>query len=94
MNSLAQTVSSEHELLLLGNMYVVESCIKGRENSPLLRIFDLLLLTVFGGIERTVEEYASLFSKSGLQLKEEISTECGMSILVVGKRFLKQQRGL
>lgn len=65
-----------------GEIYVVESLIKGQEDPPLLRIFDLLLLTVFGGIERNIEEYSSLFSQSKLKLKTIISTDSGMSILV------------
>jgi O-methyltransferase domain len=63
-------------------IYVVESLIKGQEDSSLLRIFDLLLLMVFGGIERSIEEYSSIFSQSGLKLKHVISTDSGMSILI------------
>ncbi|PIS01378.1 MAG: hypothetical protein COT84_02715 [Chlamydiae bacterium CG10_big_fil_rev_8_21_14_0_10_35_9] len=63
-------------------VYVVESVLEGKEDPPLLRIFDLLLLTVFGGVERNVEEYASLFKKAGLRLKNTIFTHAGMSIMV------------
>ncbi|MCH9608753.1 MAG: Multifunctional cyclase-dehydratase-3-O-methyl transferase TcmN [Chlamydiales bacterium] len=69
-----------------GEIYVVESLVKGQEDSPLLRIFDLLLLTVFGGVERSIEEYSSLFSQSGLKLRNSISTDSGMSILVANRQ--------
>ncbi len=66
-------------------IFVVESIIKGKEDPPLLRIFDLLLLTVFGGIERNIEEYTSLFKQAGLKFKNVISTPSDMSIIVVKK---------
>lgn len=72
--ALCETRSSE--------IYVIESLVKGREDPPLLRIFDLLLRTVFGGVERTVEDYVALFSQANLKLHKSISTDCGMSILV------------
>lgn len=63
-------------------IYVIESLLEGKGDSPLLRIFDLLLFTVFGGRERSEKEYASLFCQGGLKLKNIISTQSGMSILV------------
>ncbi|MCH9625952.1 MAG: Mitomycin biosynthesis 6-O-methyltransferase [Chlamydiales bacterium] len=68
-----------------GELYIVESVLKGKVDAPLMRIFDLLLLTVFGGIERTSEAYEALLASAGLRLKQVISTETAMSILVASR---------
>jgi len=67
-------------------IYVIESIITGKEDPSLLRIFDLLLLTVFGGIERNIEEYTSIFEKAGLYLKNIISRHSGLSIMICRKK--------
>ncbi|MCH9633029.1 MAG: Multifunctional cyclase-dehydratase-3-O-methyl transferase TcmN [Chlamydiae bacterium] len=66
-------------------IYVIESLVKGEEDPALFRIFDLLLLTVFGGVERSAEVYESLFSQAGLKTQKLISTNSEMSILVASK---------
>ena len=66
-------------------MYIVESVVKGKEDAPLFRIFDLLLLTVFGGFERTIDAYEHLFLEAGLKIQKMIPTGSEMTILVAGK---------
>ncbi len=66
-----------------GEIYVIEALVKGQQDSSLLRIFDLLLLTVFGGIERSIEDYTLLFSQSGLKLSRIIATDSELTILVL-----------
>ncbi len=68
-----------------GEIYIVESILKGKQDPLLLRIFDLLLLTVFGGFERSLEEYKKILFKSGLKVQYIISTEVPMSVIVCSK---------
>jgi O-methyltransferase domain len=45
-----------------------------------LKKFDLLILTILGGRERTTAEYAALFTAAGLKFEREIDTRAGVSI--------------
>ncbi|MCH9610784.1 MAG: Multifunctional cyclase-dehydratase-3-O-methyl transferase TcmN [Chlamydiales bacterium] len=65
-----------------GELYIVESILTGKEDSSLLRLFDLLLRTVFGGIERKADAYESLLKQADLRLRKIIPTKTGMSILI------------
>jgi hypothetical protein len=45
------------------------------------KMLDIHMLTLFGGRQRTQQEYEALFAQSGFVLKREIDTQAGISIL-------------
>lgn len=45
------------------------------------KLLDLMMLAVAGGMERTVEEYATLFSKAGFNLTRVVPTESPVSVI-------------
>ena len=45
------------------------------------KMLDIHMLTLFGGRQRTQQEYEALFAQSGFVLKREIDTHAGISIL-------------
>jgi O-methyltransferase domain len=65
-----------------GELYLIETVLKGKEDTLLVRLFDLFLLTVFGGKERTLADYEQLLTKAGLHLAQIIETSSSMSILI------------
>ncbi len=65
-----------------GKLLIIEAVLKGREDSPLIRLFDLFLLNVFGGKERTLADYQKLLVNAGFKFSELIETSSSMSILV------------
>lgn len=73
-------------LLPGGELYIVETILQGHEDTLMIRLFDLLLLSVFGGFERTKAEYETLLGKAGLKLSSVIPTETSMAILVATRK--------
>ncbi|HHI94424.1 MAG TPA: methyltransferase [Gammaproteobacteria bacterium] len=45
------------------------------------KFYDIDMMVMVGGLERTVDEYAALFEKSGLTLTNVVPTESNMSVL-------------
>jgi O-methyltransferase domain len=45
------------------------------------KIFDILMLVVPGGQERTEQEYGTLLSKAGLRLTRVVPTESAVSVV-------------
>lgn len=62
--------------LLLAEMVVPE----GNEPHP-SKVLDLEMLTLPGGIERTADEYASLFERAGLKLNRIVPTMSPFSVI-------------
>jgi ubiquinone/menaquinone biosynthesis C-methylase UbiE len=69
-----------------GKLLVIETVLQGAEDPPLTRLFDLFLLTLFGGGERSLQDYRDLFEKADLTLSGIINTDCSMSILEARKQ--------
>ena len=70
-----------HAMAPAGRVLVAE-WILGEGNDPDLNKYaDLTMLAVTGGIERTEQQYAELFSQSGLRLERVIPAGVAMSIL-------------
>lgn len=65
-----------------GSLFVIESVLLGKSDSFITRMFDLFLLNVFGGKERTLKEYQELFSLADLTFEKMIDTPSSMKILI------------
>ena len=55
--------------------------LQGGETAPLASLFDLNMLVILGGKERTAKEYATLFERSGLRLTGVTSTNSPLAII-------------
>ena len=64
-------------------IYIVENVLQGAKDSGLTRLFDLFLLNVFGGKERSLQDYKELLKNAGLKFSGLIETSSSMSIIVV-----------
>ena len=62
-------------------MLVIEQLVTANETSSMTTTMDLRMLAVFGGQERSLDEYRALASAAGLCLQENIVTKAGRSIL-------------
>jgi hypothetical protein len=67
-----------------GRVLVIEQLVAGNETSPMTTTMDLRMLAVFGGQERSLEQYNALASAAGLTLRANIGTKAGRSILEFG----------
>jgi SAM-dependent methyltransferase len=63
-----------------GKVLVVETLIPNGDKPSFVKWLDLMMMIV-GGRERTLDEYIKLLAASGLQLINNISTSCDVSIL-------------
>jgi hypothetical protein len=71
-----------------GRVLVIEQLVAGSETSAMTTTMDLRMLAVFGGQERSLEEYCALAAAARLALRANIGTVSGRSILefVAGRR--------
>jgi ubiquinone/menaquinone biosynthesis C-methylase UbiE len=64
-----------------GRVLVIEQLVATSETSSMTTTMDLRMLAVFGGQERSLDEYRALAAAAGLSLQENIVTKAGRSIL-------------
>jgi 2,7-dihydroxy-5-methyl-1-naphthoate 7-O-methyltransferase len=64
-----------------GRVLVIEQLVATSETSSMTTTMDLRMLAVFGGQERSLDEYRTLATAAGLSLQENIVTKAGRSIL-------------
>jgi hypothetical protein len=64
-----------------GKLVVVEHIVGPRNEGPEGKIMDLNMMVITGGVERTREEYASLFQRAGFQLVRVVPTRLSTSII-------------
>lgn len=64
-----------------GRVLVIEQLVAERGTSWMTTTMDLRMLAVFGGQERSLDEYRTLATVAGLSLRENIATKSGRSIL-------------
>lgn len=64
-----------------GRVLVIEQLVTANRTSSMTTTMDLRMLAVFGGQERSLDEYRALASAAGLCLQENIVTKAGRSIL-------------
>ena len=68
-----------------GRVLIAETIIPaGNEPNP-IKLIDVNMLAVTGGLERTQAEYASLLAAAGLRLERVISTSQPISVLEAGR---------
>jgi hypothetical protein len=73
--------SCRSTLMRDGEIIVVER-LMGESNQRNLNLTDMTMLVMTGGRERTVAEYAHLFSEAGLRLEQTVETRSPFTILV------------
>ncbi len=62
-------------------MLLIEMLVPDDPGPDWSKMLDIHMLTLFGGRQRTQQEYEALFAQSGFVLKREIDTHAGISIL-------------
>lgn len=67
LHQVAATMTSESELV------IIEGIFDKAEQPSILAAIDLLLLSIFGGKERTLEQFNTLITRSGLTISKIIS---------------------
>ncbi|MBP7654197.1 hypothetical protein KA977_12300 [Candidatus Dependentiae bacterium] len=86
----------EHSLIILKNcceilekgnkLLVIETMIE-RENDVMMNYYlDIIMMTLFGGKERTEEEFKVLFKESGFELNKIIDTKSPFKIIEAVKK--------
>ncbi len=70
-----------------GKLLIVEAVVPTGNQPSLAKDFDMTMLTFPGGIERTEEEYRSLFEQAGFQLSSITPTASAISV-VEGKPIM------
>jgi hypothetical protein len=63
-------------------LLVIERVIPPANEAAEAKLFDINMLVVAGGRERTAEEYRALFRQSGLQLERVAATRSPLSVIV------------
>lgn len=63
-----------------GRVLLVEFRVSAANQASLGKDMDLMMMTFPGGMERTDEEYAELFEKSGFRLSKVTATESAVSV--------------
>lgn len=64
-----------------GKLVLAEAVVPDNGQPHYSKFFDLIMLTITGGRERTESEYAALLEKSGFKLKRIIPTDTFLSII-------------
>ena len=65
-----------------GDKIILIEIVMDEEDEAIPKIYlDLLVMTVFGGKERTEKEYQALFEKAGLKLTRVIPTRTIVNII-------------
>ena len=60
---------------------IIERIVSSGNEKSEAKLFDINMLVVTGGQERTVQEYRRLFNESGFTLTKTVSTNCALSLL-------------
>jgi len=75
-----------HESLKSGNKILVIETIIGTETDHFLNHYlDFIMMTIFGGKERTLDEFKHLFSLSGFSINRVIETGTLFKIMEIVK---------
>jgi hypothetical protein len=64
-----------------GKLLVVEGIVPSGNEPSLSKFFDLAMMILPGGMERTLEEYRQLFEASGFQITEVVPTRTWISVI-------------
>ena len=64
-----------------GKLILAEAVVPANGEPHYSKFFDLIMLTITGGRERTESEYAALLDKAGFKLKRVIPTDTFLSII-------------
>ena len=64
-----------------GRILVAETIVPSGNEPDLIKLVDANMLVVTGGVERTVDQYTSLFDAAGLRVERVVSTGQQISIL-------------
>jgi hypothetical protein len=64
-----------------GKMILLEAVIKPGNEPDLAKVIDLEMLVLPGGKERTADEYAALFARSGFELTRVVPTSSPVSVV-------------
>jgi hypothetical protein len=62
-------------------LLIIERIVLSRNEKSEAKLFDINMLVVTGGQERTVEEYRRLFNESGFTLTKTVNTASALSLL-------------
>lgn len=60
---------------------VIETIIPDRAGPDWSQMLDVHMLTLLGGRQRSLQEYAALLERAGFRLQREIDTGAGISVL-------------
>lgn len=60
---------------------VIERIVGGANEDPLTKFTDLTMLVGPGGRERTLDEFAALFERSGLELRSATRSDAGLNVI-------------
>ena len=64
-----------------GKLLVVEGIVPLGNEASVSKFFDLAMMVVPGGMERTEEEFRRLFEASGFKLKQIVPTKTWISVI-------------
>jgi O-methyltransferase domain len=64
-----------------GRVLIVEAVVPPGNDPSISKFFDMTMMTVPGGLERTVDEYRALFEKAGFRLASVTPTASAVSII-------------
>ncbi len=62
-------------------LLVIETIVPDEPGPDWSKVLDIIMLTLFGSLQRTQQEYEALLARSGFVLQREIDTGAGISIL-------------
>ncbi len=62
-------------------LLVIETIVPNDPGPDWSKVLDMVMLTLFGSLQRTQQEYEALLAQSGFMLQREIDTHVGFSIL-------------
>ena len=60
---------------------LIEQLIKPDRGPQWAKMLDIVMLTMLGGKQRTIEQYSTLFERAGITFKREIATRAGVAII-------------
>ena len=62
-------------------LLVIETIVPDNPGPDWSKVLDMIMLTLFGSLQRTQQEYEELLAQAGFVLEREIDTGAGISIL-------------
>jgi ubiquinone/menaquinone biosynthesis C-methylase UbiE len=68
-------------------LLLLESVVEPGEEPSLAKSYDLIMLAVTGGMERTEQEYHDLLSASGFDLERVVATTAGIHVIEAAPRM-------